>query len=164
MTGKSRLTPAPCFRAILPETLRANFVRPNPLPADLSRRKRGSKVAATLTLTLAAAVLLAVPAATAPAGEAPGGDPARGALAIRQYGCGACHRIPGIPGARGVVGPPLDRMSERGYLGGVLANTPENLIRWLRNPPAVDPTTAMPDVGLSEAEARDMAAYLHTLK
>jgi cytochrome c1 len=62
------------------------------------------------------------------------------------------------------VGPPLDRIATRGYIAGVLANTPQNMVRWLRDPPAVDARTAMPDLGLSEAEARDIAAYLYTLK
>jgi cytochrome c1 len=38
------------------------------------------------------------------------------------------------------------------------------MIRWLRDPPAVDASTAMPNLGLSEAEARDIAAYLLALE
>lgn len=98
------------------------------------------------------------------ASAATGGDPALGEMAIRHYGCGACHTIPDIPGANGIVGPPLRKMAERTYLAGVLANTPDNMIRWLLNPPAVDPATAMPSVGLSEADARHIAAYLYALK
>lgn len=94
----------------------------------------------------------------------PAGDADAGKKLVRSHGCGSCHGIPGIPGARGIVGPPLDHMGRRGYIAGVLANTPEEMTRWLRDPPAVDASTAMPAQGLSEAEARDIAAYLFTLK
>ena len=93
-----------------------------------------------------------------------GGNPDRGAVAIRQYGCGACHTIPGIRGADGLVGPPLTGIAERAYVGGVLTNTPENLVRWIQNPPAVDPKTAMPNVGVTYSDAVDIAGYLYSRK
>jgi cytochrome c len=93
-----------------------------------------------------------------------GGDPARGKATVQRYGCIACHTIPGIAGHGSNVGPPLTKMALRAYVGGVLPNTPEDLVRWLRNPPEVDPRTAMPNLGISEAEAKDIAAYLYTLK
>lgn len=93
-----------------------------------------------------------------------GDEAARGREKILAYGCGACHRIPGVPGARGVVGPPLDRIGRRVYLGGVLANTPGNMVRWLISPHGADPRTAMPEIGLSEGDAEDIAAYLYTLR
>ena len=93
-----------------------------------------------------------------------GGDPARGRAAIQRYGCAACHTIPGISGARGLVGPPLDRIASRSYIGGVLTNTPDNMIRWLQNPRAVDHLTAMPALGVTEQDARDIAGYLYTLR
>ena len=93
-----------------------------------------------------------------------GGSPDRGRAVIPRYGCGACHSIPGVPGATGKVGPPLAGIVERAYVGGVLPNTPQNLIRWIQNPPAVDPLTAMPNVGVTQADARDIAAYLYTLR
>jgi cytochrome c len=96
--------------------------------------------------------------------EVAGGDPQHGKSLIQSYGCAACHVIPGIDSMGSNVGPPLEKMALRAYVGGVLPNTPEDLVRWLRNPPAVDPRTAMPNLGVSEAEARDMAAYLYTLK
>ena len=91
------------------------------------------------------------------------GDAIRGTAAIQAYGCGACHTIPGIGGADANVGPPLTKIALRSYIGGVIKNTPENLIRWIQNPPAIDPQTAMPHLGVSEPEARDIAAYLYTL-
>ena len=87
-----------------------------------------------------------------------------GANAIQRHGCGTCHRIPGIPGADANVGPPLDRVGGRTYLGGVILNTPDNMKRWLLDPPAVDPKTAMPNVGLTQDEAADVAGYLYTLR
>ncbi len=92
------------------------------------------------------------------------GDPGRGAALITEYGCGGCHIVPGVRSADGLVGPPLDHMGRRVYLAGVLRNTPANMIAWLRDPQSVVPGTAMPDVGLSEGEARDIAAYLFTLE
>jgi cytochrome c len=93
-----------------------------------------------------------------------GGDPARGRQFLGQYGCPACHIIPGISEARGLIGPPLDHFASRVYIGGVVPNTPSNLVAWLVNPPAIDPLTAMPPTGLSDADARDVAAYLYTLR
>ncbi len=94
----------------------------------------------------------------------PGGDPERGALLIQGYGCGTCHTIPEIPQANATVGPPLTAMARQGYIAGVLPNTPEDLVRWLQDPQEVDPRTAMPDVGVTEADARDIAAYLYSLE
>ena len=88
----------------------------------------------------------------------------RGRLAISQYACLTCHHVPGIVGPDAPVGPPLDGIATRAYIAGVLPNTPDNMIRWLRDPPSVNPRTAMPDLGISERDARDMAAYLYTLR
>ena len=91
-------------------------------------------------------------------------DPERGRLLLRQFGCGACHRIPGVADAQGTVGPPLEGVARRVYLAGMLPNSPAAMARWIRTPKAVDPQTAMPEVGVSEEHARDMVAYLQTLK
>lgn len=66
--------------------------------------------------------------------------------------------------ANGLVGPPLDFMGERIFIAGMLRNTPANMVTWLRNPQDVVPGNAMPDTGLSEAQARDVTAYLYTLR
>lgn len=91
------------------------------------------------------------------------GNPARGQRLIYSYGCGSCHSIPGITGATGTVGPPLAGVASRSFIGGVLTNEPDNMMRWLHDPPAVDSNTAMPNVGLTPHDARDVAAYLYTL-
>ncbi len=93
-----------------------------------------------------------------------GGEPARGRELLRSYGCGTCHIVPGVPGAAGVVGPPLDRLGSRAQLAGRLPNTPDNLILWVRQPQRIVPGTAMPDLGVGERDARDIAAYLYTLR
>lgn len=93
-----------------------------------------------------------------------GGNPQQGKKLIVGYGCGSCHTIPGIYTARGVVGPPLMFFSRRTMIAGELPNSPENLVRWIRDPKAVEPGTAMPDMGLSDQQARDIAAYLYTLR
>jgi cytochrome c len=88
----------------------------------------------------------------------------RGARVIAETGCGSCHTIPGIRGAQGKVAPPLDFFSRRAFIAGQLPNTYDNLVRWLKSPPSVEPGTAMPVVGLTDAQARDAAAYLETLR
>ena len=94
----------------------------------------------------------------------PGGDPARGAEVIRARECGTCHVIPGIRGAEGHVAAPLTQMGRRTYIAGFLMNEPDAMVRWIRDPQTLDPATAMPDLGLSEQQARDAAAYLYTLR
>src|SRR6266852_417932 len=88
------------------------------------------------------------------------GDPKHGRLLVRSAGCAGCHEIPDVNGANGTVGPPLTSVSRRVYVGVVL-NTPDHLIQWIRNPQSIDPMAAMPNVGLSEQEARDVAAFLY---
>jgi cytochrome c2 len=89
------------------------------------------------------------------------GDPVAGKAAIAKYGCGSCHVIPGVERARGLVGPPLTDFAWRAYIAGRAYNTPTNLEAWIRAPDSVEPGTAMPTLGVSQAEARDMAAYLY---
>ena len=89
------------------------------------------------------------------------GDAKRGLELIQRYGCGGCHVIPDVPHARGQVGPPLKGIARRAYLGGVLPNTPDNMSLWIRVPQSFEPGSAMPNLGLSEAEARDVTAYLY---
>jgi cytochrome c len=93
-----------------------------------------------------------------------GGDIARGRDLIHAHGCATCHTIPGIRGADGLVGPPLDRIASRAFLAGRIQNTPQNMIHWVRFPKQVDPETAMPQMEISEQEGRDITAYLYTLR
>jgi cytochrome c len=91
-----------------------------------------------------------------------GGYPSRAPELIRRYGCAGCHTIPGIPGGDGQVGGPLKDIRQRVYVGGVVLNSPDNLTRWMVAPQTFSPRTAMPATGISEAEARDVAAYLYS--
>jgi len=92
------------------------------------------------------------------------GNPQRGKQLIASYGCGACHIIPGIRGARGLVGPPLYFYGDRTVVAGQLPNTPANLARWIEDPHGVEPKTAMPNLGVTQSQAYDMVAYLYTLR
>jgi cytochrome c len=107
--------------------------------ASWSARQRAERVARTVT----------------------GGDPDRAPEIMRRYGCGGCHAIPGIAGADGLVGPPLSGLIHRVYVGGVATNSPDHLIQWIIDPRGLSPRSAMPATGISEAEARDVAAYLY---
>jgi cytochrome c oxidase assembly factor CtaG/cytochrome c2 len=93
-----------------------------------------------------------------------GGDAGRGQRTIEKYGCGACHLIPGITQANGMVGPPLIHWRQRKIIAGEIPNEPDRLIIWLEMPQAVEPGTDMPNMGLSDGEARDIAAYLYSIK
>ncbi len=93
-----------------------------------------------------------------------GGSAANGRIVIEQRNCGTCHTIPGVPNARGLVAAPLFWFSRRTFIAGEVPNTPANLVQWVREPQAIEPRTAMPTLGLSEQEARDVAAYLYTLR
>jgi cytochrome c2 len=95
---------------------------------------------------------------------ATGGDPTAGRTVIRARHCGACHDVPHVTGAHGIIGPPLAEFSRRSFIAGAAPNRPDNLATWLRFPSTVDPNTAMPTLGLDEREARDAAAFLYTLR
>lgn len=92
------------------------------------------------------------------------GEPSRGRAAIARYGCGACHTVPGVDNASGLVGPPLSNIGDRMILAGQLPNTPDNMILWIRHPQQVESNTSMPNLDVTERDARDMAAYLYTLR
>lgn len=91
------------------------------------------------------------------------GNADRGRQIVRAYGCTACHLIPGVAGPDARVGPPLRGVASRLYIAGVLPNQPENMIRWIRDPQGVNQLTAMPDLAVSERDARDIAGYLYSL-
>jgi mono/diheme cytochrome c family protein len=92
-----------------------------------------------------------------------GGDADRGRALIARFECGACHRIEGVLGAVGTTGPPLTDYAQRVLLAGIVPNAPRTLVAWLMDPPAIEPRTGMPNLGLTEAEAKDIATYLYTL-
>jgi cytochrome c2 len=91
-----------------------------------------------------------------------GGDPSRGESMFIQYGCGSCHALRNVRTATGNVGPPLDGIATRVIVAGRLANNPDNLQHWIRDPQQVSPGTAMPDLNVGERDARDITAFLYT--
>lgn len=93
-----------------------------------------------------------------------GGDPKAGKKAVARYGCGGCHSIPGVAGSAGEVGPALSGVAVRANIAGKLPNDPRTMIRWLEHPQALSPGSGMPELGVNERDARDMAAYLYTLR
>lgn len=88
----------------------------------------------------------------------------RGRLLLAQYQCGSCHTIPGVAASRGTIAVPLQGFGLRSYIAGEVPNGPQALQRWIVDPAALVPGTTMPSMGVSEADARDMAAYLHSLR
>lgn len=91
-----------------------------------------------------------------------GGDSKSGKNKISYYGCPACHEIAGIQTATGRVGPSLIHISQQTYLAGELPNTPQNMALWIQKPRDIEAHTAMPNMAVSDQDARDITAYLYT--
>jgi cytochrome c2 len=108
--------------------------------------------------------LLAACGGKAATRQVAGGDAKTGKALVTQYQCGACHAIPEVPGAGGDAGPPLEHFGRLSYIANDIPNQPAQLTAWLIDPPAMKPGTAMPAMGLTEQEARHMAAFLYTLR
>ena len=94
----------------------------------------------------------------------PGANLQRGATLIAEIGCGACHTVPGVRGAHGRIGPSLAHIATQSIIAGFLPNAPSNMITWVMAPQSVRPGSVMPDMELSEHDARDIVAYLYTLR
>jgi cytochrome c1 len=109
---------------------------------------------------------LGAPPAAPGAGLEPGSPAAEGAMIIAGKPCVGCHTIPGIPGANGQVGPNLGGVASRPKIAGgaVTNNGPDDLKKWISNPPGLKPGTAMPVVPLTDDELNKIVAYLETLK
>jgi cytochrome c1 len=100
--------------------------------------------------------------ALTPAPNVPG-DPATGRRLFLTAGCGGCHTLTDLPTATGVAGPNLANVTLRPTLAGdAIPMTPDFLARFLLDPAAVKPDSTMPNLGLTAAEARDLAAYLYS--
>jgi len=130
---------------------------------------RGGAGLARLAARLAACFALCLAACDPPAVDprfqrVDGGLADRGPRLMARYQCGSCHTIPDVPAARAGAGPPLDGFGRRSFIAGQVPNLPPHLVRWLQDPQALVPGTGMPDLGVTEADARDMAAYLLTLR
>jgi cytochrome c len=130
------------------------------MPIDFPRHFAALALFASAVLTSACVDQ----AARATAYGITGGDPQRGIAAVSKYGCGSCHTIAGNRSAHGLVGPPLTGIGNRMYVAGVLENTPDNIVRWIQHPKAVDDKTVMPDLGVTQQDATDIAAYLYSTR
>jgi cytochrome c len=119
---------------------------------------------AAAVASLAGAILWACGPSPVPPPGITEGSPIRGAETIERIGCGSCHVIPGIDDAEGQVGPPLTDFGDRKFIAGAVANNEDNLVRWLLDPGSIEPGTAMPDLGLTDRQAHDVAAYLYSLR
>ncbi len=128
-----------------------------------SRAHRRWRPAALVAALLALAALPAC-GRQRPRPQVEGGDAQLGRQAIQKYGCGTCHIVPGVPGAEGRQAQMLVGFGDRADIVGAAENTPDNLIRWIREPRSIEPRTKMPALGVSEKDARDIAAYLFTLR
>ena len=123
------------------------------------------------TRFIASAALLLIAAAACNSGnetfaarQVPGGHAKNGRNYMAAAGCGSCHIIPGVVNARGMVGPSLEHFAQRSFIAGEVPNTADNLVKWIVSPPSIEPRTAMPVLGVTPAEARDIAAYLYQLR
>jgi len=96
--------------------------------------------------------------------QVPGGHAKNGRNYMEAAGCGSCHLIPGVVNARGMVGPSLEHFAQRSFIAGEVPNTADNLVKWIVNPPSIEPHTAMPSLGVTPSQARDIAAYLYQLR
>ena len=123
---------------------------------------RSRRRAAALRATVTMAVTILAGCREARGQLVPGGDARRGERALAAMGCGSCHTIGGVTGAHGMVGPPLTGVADRSIIAGEISNTPEHMIRWIMDPQAIEPNTAMPNLRVSEQTARDMVAYLYS--
>jgi putative membrane protein len=153
------------FLAWLGESERRARIAESRSPEPRIPRRSGAALAAAIAILSAAALAgCRDEQETHDAERLTGGRVARAPNLIDHYGCGSCHSIPGVPGATGTVGPPMDHIASRSYIAGRLPNEPTAMITWLRSPQHFEPKTAMPNMGLSESDARDIAAYLYTLR
>jgi cytochrome c2 len=97
----------------------------------------------------------------------PTGDPqvTHGRELISQYGCNVCHVVPGVQGPQGQLGPSLAGVASRPTISnGAVQNTPDNVAKFIRNPAEMNPQSRMPPIGIPDADARAIGAYLQTLK
>jgi cytochrome c oxidase subunit 2 len=92
----------------------------------------------------------------------PGSDEAAGQSVFVREACAGCHTIEGTS-ARGTRGPDLTDFAARDHIAaGTVANTPENLRAWIRDPDAIKPGVLMPGFDLDPADLHDLVAYLES--
>jgi len=93
----------------------------------------------------------------------PAGDAVQGKDVFARNACVGCHTIRGV--SAGTLGPDLTHFGGRALFGaGLWPTNPENVAAWVKDPPALKPGAKMPNLHLSDADARAVAAYLVGLK
>jgi cytochrome c len=128
-------------------------------------KRKSKRVLGLLLLSLAACRSETVVPAPAAASAALAGDAKRGQQIAAQYSCNVCHIMPGVSGPQGSLGPSLVGLASRPAISNdTVQNTPENLARFIENPPALNPSSTMPAMGIPAQDARDLAAFVLTLK
>lgn len=140
------------------------FLLPSNIPGAAGISMPTRTVCRTFSAAILSVMLVACSDDDTNRGRIAIGNPDSGKLLIEFYRCGSCHEIPGVSGAHGVMGPPLTGFGKRGMIAGAVENEPDKLVEWIMNPHAIEPGTAMPPVGATVPEARDMASYLYTLR
>ena len=104
------------------------------------------------------------PAAQQPP-PAASGDAARGRQLVAQYACNVCHVVPSTQGPQGSLGPSLAGVASRPSISnGTVENTPDHLRQFIQNPASLNPQSSMPPIGMPDGDARDLAAFLLTLR
>ena len=99
---------------------------------------------------------------TAPPPE-PDGPAGEGKAIYARSACVGCHTVRGVSAGR--LGPDLTHFASRALFGaGMWPTTADNVVAWLKDPPALKPGSRMPNLHLTDAEARALAAYLTSLK
>jgi len=102
-------------------------------------------------------------AAQKAAAPEPSGDAAEGKSVFARSACVGCHTIRGV--SAGALGPDLSHFGSRELFGaGLWPTTVDNVVAWLKDPPALKPGSRMPNLHLSDAEAKALAVYLTSLK
>ena len=116
------------------------------------------------------------PSKPAPQAQAPAADSAKAAPAQGQSpevaqgqklflmkGCVGCHSLVAYNAPKGLLGPNLANVGARSYIAaGTLKNTDENLAHWIRFPQDVKHGVLMPNLGVTEDEAKALVAFLRT--
>jgi cytochrome c oxidase subunit II len=100
-------------------------------------------------------------AKAAPAAQSP--EVAQGQKLFLMKGCVGCHSLVAYNAPKGLLGPNLANVGARSYIGaGTLRNTDENLAHWIRFPQEVKHGVLMPNLGVTEEEAKALVAFLRT--
>ncbi len=97
-----------------------------------------------------------------PTGSYAGGSAAKGKEHFENFGCKACHVIGDDERVRNARASSYDIAPELTHAAGKLH--PDWIFDWIKNPRHYNPTTKMPSLRLTDQEARDLVAFIMTMK